>query len=345
MLDKRKRIILHAIVDDYISTAEPIGSRTIARKYDLGVSPATIRNEMADLEMLGYLEQLHTSSGRIPSGKGYRFYVDSLLTPLQISEKEITLVKNWYQAKARRLDEVFQETARLLSRMTRNISLVMAPQFGQGNFKYLQFMPFDESRAILMIVTDSGLVENKVINLPEGMKLEDLQRMANLMNQRLAGLSFDQIKVSLIKEIKDEFIAEAKLLDEALLSVRHALRGEKSERIYLGGTTQLLNQPEFRDLEKVKTLLDMLEEEPLLCDLLQQRQETTENGVVVTIGEENSYRGIQDCSMVQATYRIGGRVVGSVAVLGPTRMDYGKIISIMDFVHTHLEEMLKDYKG
>ncbi|WP_346355820.1 heat-inducible transcriptional repressor HrcA [Azotosporobacter soli] len=345
MLDKRKKIILHAIVDDYISTAEPIGSRTIARKYDLGVSPATIRNEMADLELLGYLEQLHTSSGRIPSGKGYRFYVDSLLAPTQISDKEVTLVKNWYQAKARRLDEVFQETARLLSRMTRNISLVLAPQFGQCNFKYLQFMPFDETRAILLIVTDTGMVENKVIDLPQGMRVEDLQRLANMMNQRLSGLSLDQIESSILREIKEDLLAEAKVVDDAMKVIRQALRGEKQDRVYLGGTTQLLNQPEFRNLEKVRMLLDMLEEEPLLCDLLQQRQQETDSGVVVTIGEENSYRGIQDCSMVQATYRIGGQVVGSVAVLGPTRMDYGKIMSIMDYVHTHLEEMLKDYKA
>lgn len=342
MMDKRKRVILQAIVDDYISTAEPIGSRTIARKYDLGVSPATIRNEMSDLEMLGYIEQLHTSSGRIPSAKGYRFYVDSLLSRQQISEKEIALVETWYKAKARRVEEVFQETAKILSRMTRNISLVLAPQFSQSTFKYLQFLPLDEQRAIVVIVTDTGFVENKVIDLPEGTSFEDLHQIAARMNERLSGLSFDSIKGSVLKEIQDNIMADADLFEIAMDVLRQALTVEKNERVYLGGTTQLLDQPEFKSVDKVKALLNMLEEEQLLCDLLHRQGE--KSGVIVTIGEENKFSGIQECSMVQATYRVDGSIVGSVAILGPTRMDYGKVISVLEFMQQHLEQVLKKYK-
>jgi heat-inducible transcriptional repressor len=341
-MDQRKRIILQAIVDDYISTAEPIGSRTIARKYDLGVSPATIRNEMSDLEMLGYLEQLHTSSGRIPSVKGYRFYVDSLLARQHISEKEIALVESWYQAKVSGIDEVFQETAKILSRMTKNISMVLAPQFSQCTFKYLQFLPLDAQRAIVVIVTDTGFVENKVLDLPEGTSFEDLRQISSSINNRLSGLSFDKIKASLISEIKREVMAGADIFNLAMEVICQSLEGEKNERIYLGGTTQLLNQPEFKSVDKIKALLNMLEEEQLLCDLLHSQAET--DGVVVTIGEENKFSGIHECSMVKATYRCGGNVLGSVAVLGPTRMDYGKIISVLEFVQTHLEQVLKKYK-
>jgi heat-inducible transcriptional repressor len=341
MLDKRKRSILQAIVDDYISTAEPIGSRTIARKHDLGVSPATIRNEMADLELLGYIEQLHTSSGRIPSAKGYRFYVDSLLSPTQMSEREIALIKNWYQEKTRHVEEVFQETAKILSKITSNISLVLVPQVTQCAFKYLKFLPFDDCRTILVVVTDTGFVENKVIDIPTGLSFNDLQRIAEHINRRLSGLSFENIELSILREIQNEMLIDVDLFETALGILRQALVVEKNERLYLGGTTQLLSQPEFKNIEKVKSFLDMLEEEHLLANILQKQKN---DGVIVTIGDENKYSGIQDCSMVQATYRIDGQVVGTVAVLGPTRMDYGKVMSVLEFMHNHLGEVLKKYK-
>ena len=163
MLDERKRQVLQAIIDDYITTAEPIGSRTIARKCGLGVSPATIRNEMSDLEILGYLEQPHASAGRIPSAKGYRFYVDCLMGPQQISDQDTRLIDQWFEQKVRRLDEAFQETVRVLSRMTRNVSLLLAPQAAACKFKYLQFLPFDENRVVLIIVTDTGVMENRLM--------------------------------------------------------------------------------------------------------------------------------------------------------------------------------------
>jgi len=340
-LDKRKRSILQAIVDDYISTAEPIGSRTIARKHDLGVSPATIRNEMADLELLGYIEQLHTSSGRIPSAKGYRFYVDSLLAPTQISEQDAQIIKKWYQGKTRHVAEVFQETAKILSNMTSNISLVLAPQVSQCAFKYLQFLPFDECRTILVVVTDTGFIENKVIDIPKGTSATHLQHIAKVINERLAGLSFEKITKDVLQDIQNQVVIDAALFETAMEILRQALVIEKNERLYLGGTTQLLNQPEFKNIDKVKSFLGMLEEEQLLCDILQKQDN---DGVIVTIGGENQYSGIKDCSMVQATYRMDGQVVGTVAVLGPTRMDYRKVMSVLEFMHGHLGEVLKKYK-
>nr|WP_092068544.1 heat-inducible transcriptional repressor HrcA [Dendrosporobacter quercicolus]NSL47134.1 heat-inducible transcription repressor HrcA [Dendrosporobacter quercicolus DSM 1736]SDL77516.1 heat-inducible transcription repressor HrcA [Dendrosporobacter quercicolus] len=343
MLDERKRKILQAIINDYVSTAEPIGSRTIARKYDLGVSPATIRNEMADLELLGYLEQLHTSSGRIPSAKGYRFYVDTLLARPAISDNEISLISGWYNAKVRRIEEVFQETARIISRMTHNISLVLAPQISQSSFKYLQFLPMDERRVIVVIVTDGGFVENKMIDIPEDTTLEELQRVAEAINRRLSGVSLDSIKSSVLKEIRKAVVPDSNLFDAALAVLNNVLTIDKKERLYLGGTTQLLSQPEFRDVEKMKNILLMLEEEQLLCDLL-HTQEEDEDGIVVRIGHENTYSGIKDCSMVQAAYRMDGKIVGTIAVLGPTRMEYGKVMALLEFMHSHLGEILKKYK-
>ncbi|MCX7780705.1 MAG: heat-inducible transcriptional repressor HrcA [Negativicutes bacterium] len=340
MLDERKCKILQAIIDDYISTAEPVGSRTIARKYNMGVGPATIRNEMADLEVLGYLEQPHTSAGRIPSAKGYRFYVDCLMSPSSLSEQEINLINNWYHTKVRRIEEVFQETAKILSRLTRNISLVVAPQFSQSTFKYMQFLPLDETRAILVVVTDTGYLENKVIAIPEGITMPELQRIAAAVNSRLAGLQFNQIKSSLIRDIRNDVIPDHALFEKTLDMLRQALTPSQRDRIYLGGTTQMLNQPEFRDVEKAKGLLTVLEEEKLLADILESQEA---NGVVVTIGQENKFSGIQDLSVIQATYRVDGQVVGKVAVLGPTRIEYSKVMSVLDFMHRHLGEILKKY--
>lgn len=341
MLDERKRKILQAIINDYISTAEPIGSRTIARKYDLGVSSATIRNEMADLELLGYIEQLHTSSGRIPSAKGYRLYVDNLLAKQEITENEMNLILNWYDAKVRRVEEVFQETAKIISRMTKNVSLVLAPQLSQAKFRYLQFLPLDPQRAIVVIMTDSGFVENKIIAIPSGISLEDFQRIAVVINQHLAGQPLGSIKPSILRRIRNDVMADAGLLESAIEVISKAMTVDKNERVYLGGTTQLLNQPEFRDVDKVKNILLMLEEEQLLCDILHSHDG---EGIAVTIGEENKYSGIQDCSMISATYCLDGQVIGTIAVLGPTRMEYGKVMALLEFMNANLGQMLKKFK-
>lgn len=340
MLDERKQRILQAIINDYISTAEPIGSRTIARKYDLGVSPATIRNEMADLEMLGYLEQLHTSSGRIPSSKGYRFYVDDLLPPEAMTDNEIALIEKWYRAKVKRAEEVFQETAKIISRMTKNISLVLAPQLSQAAFRSLQFLPLDSSRVIAVIMTDAGFVENKIINMPDGARFDDFERMARVINTCLVGQTLDSIKMTSLQRIKDE-IMDNSLYEAALEVIRRALDTEKKERLFLGGTTQLLNQPEFKDVEKVKNILLMLEEEQLMRDILHTHRG---EGLAVTIGHENTYSGIQDCSIITATYHLDGELLGTIAVLGPTRMEYGKVMSLLNYINSNLAEVIKQFR-
>lgn len=339
MLNERKRRILQAIINDYISTAEPIGSRTIARKYDLGVSPATIRNEMADLELLGYIEQLHTSSGRIPSSKGYRLYVDDLLLPEAMTQNEMALIQNWYKAKVQRLDEVFQETAKIISRMTKNVSLVLAPQLSQASFRSLQFLPLDERRVIAVIMTDVGFIENKVIVMPDGACLDDFQRISRLINSCLAGKTIESINTSLLRKIADE-IKDDSLFEAAMAVIQNALAEEKRARIYLGGTTQLLNQPEFKDVEKVKSILLMLEEEQLLCDILNAQKG---KGLTVTIGQENKYSGIQDCSIISATYHLDGELIGTIAVLGPTRMEYGRTMTLLEFMNQNLVQILKQF--
>lgn len=343
VLDERKRKILRAIINDYIADAEPVGSRTIAKKHNLGISSATVRNEMADLEVMGYLEQPHASSGRVPSAKGYRFYVDCLMSPPKMSQKDIDVINTWYQSKVRQVEEIFRETTQILSRITSNISLVLAPQVSQCVFKYLQFLPLDERRAIVVIVTDAGLIENKILEIPNELSREDLGRIAAAINTRMSGLPLDVIQSGALKEeIKKNILADPALFEAALALLKQALVTEKKPKLYLGGTAQVLNQPEFRDLDKVKGLLKMLEEEKLLCDIL--HIDNNSDGVVVTIGQESQFTGVHDCSVVKATYRIEGKVVGAVAVLGPTRMEYGKVMTVLEFMHRHLGEILSKYK-
>ncbi len=342
MMDERKRQVLQAIINDYISTAEPIGSRTIARKYGLGVSPATIRNEMSDLEALGFLEQPHASAGRIPSAKGYRFYVDCLMGPQQVSDRDTMLINQWFEQKVRRLDEAFQETVRILSRVTRNVSLLLAPQAAACKFKYLQFLPFDETRVVVIIVTDTGVMENRLMEIPEGTSPEELQRIAGAMNHWLGGLALPEIQTSLFEKIKNEVLPRPELLQNALALIHEATGASPGgEKVYLGGATQLLNQPEFRDVEKVRQMLSVLEEERLLCDILHTQDN---NGVIVTIGQENKFSGIQDCSVIQASFRLDGQTVGTLAVLGPTRMEYARTMAAIEFMQKHMEQILKKYQ-
>ncbi|MGN8832153.1 heat-inducible transcriptional repressor HrcA [Selenomonas montiformis] len=338
-LDARKKRVLRAVIDDYIESAEPVGSRTLARKYDLGVSPATIRNEMADLEMLGYLEQLHTSSGRIPSSKGYRFYVDGLISPKPVSDEEKERIDKWYRARVRRIEEVFQETARIISQVTKNVSLVLAPQMTQAQFRCLQFLPLDDRRVITVLMTDAGFIENKILEMPSGATFEDFQRMAKVINMRLEGHTLRTIEQHSLTEIRDE-IRDESLYEAALEIIHRALDSGRRERLYLGGTTQMLEQPEFHDVEKVKDTLLMLEEEELMKDILHAHMG---DGLEVTIGQENEDKHFKDSSIITATYHLDGELLGTIAVLGPTRMEYAKAMSLLEYMNQNLTDVIKRF--
>ena len=337
MLNERKKKILQIIIEDYISSAEPVGSRTIARKYDLGLSPATIRNEMSDLELLGYLEQPHTSAGRIPSAQAYRFYVDALIEPGTLTDNDMALIDGWYNERRRNIDDIFQSTAKILSRMTQNVSMVLTNQQTIANFCYLKFLPLDSQHAILCIVADDGSIDTNVVDIPLGMSSEEMDYLAGKMSKLLEDRNLSDISVEILQNVHTD-VVEDKLIFSSLLQAVRKMTGRRQEqKVFLGGTKQLLNQPEFRDVERVRNLLGILEEEKVLKDLLQGGEDS---GLKVTIGSENKFTGIQDCSMVQATYRLNGLIVGTMAVLGPTRMEYGKVISVMDYLHKYLKTIL-----
>ena len=252
-LDARKQKILQVIVQDYIASAEPVGSRTIARKYDLGISPATIRNEMFDLEMMGYLEQPHTSAGRVPSLKGYRLYVDCLLKPTKITEAEKQFVQSWFQDKLSSVDEIFQSTAKLLARITHNVTLIMASERLNSKLKYIRFLPLDDRRAIMIVVTDTGQVENCIYPKPSGASMDDLNIIAQKLTNYLTGTAMDRIDEKAIETFHETIVDDVELYRLAFRAMEQTRR--QGEHFYKGGTTELLNKPEFKDVDKAKSEL------------------------------------------------------------------------------------------
>lgn len=336
-MDERKRKILRAIVLDYIATAEPIGSRTIARKFDLGVSPATIRNEMSDLEELGFIEQPYTSSGRIPSDAGYRYFVDCLMDPPELCEEDKEFIERESSKRIHEIQEVITHTSKLLSELTNLTSLVLGPQKGKSTFGKMHFLPYQPGQVIMVIVKENGAVENHILDVGENITAEELQHVAGVFNQKMRGYALDQVKRSLLQDIYSELSRQRRLIDNTLDMLRSILdHGEEEDRIYLGGPHNMLNHPEFRDLDKVKTLFRMFEENESLKKLLHPSQE----GLNVTIGGENTLKEFRDCSVISANYKVNGVTIGAVGVLGPTRMDYAKVMAIVDFMTRSLAEVL-----
>lgn len=337
VLDDRKKRVLRAVIDDYIQSAEPVGSRTLARKYDLGVSPATIRNEMADLEMLGYLRHIHTSSGRVPSSKGYRFYVNGLIPPRPVSEEEKARIDRWYRHRVKRIDEVFQETAQLIAEVTKNAALVLAPQMSEARFHCLEFLPLDAERVVAVLMTDAGFIENKIIRIPAGASLGDFRQMARMINGKLTGRALAEVQRSAFHAMRED-IGDEKLADAAENIIERALSDTKKERLYLGSTSYLLEQPEFQDVERVKEMLLLLEEQELVKDLLHAHMG---EGLEVTIGQENEDVHFKDTSFVTATYHLHGELLGTIAVMGPTRMEYAKAMSLLEYMNDNLTNVVR----
>jgi heat-inducible transcriptional repressor len=337
-LDDRKSQVLRAVIEDYINTAEPVGSRTIARKYQLGVSPATIRNEMADLEELGYLEQPHTSAGRIPSDRGYRYYVDTLMETRQVSLQEQETIRLAFERRIHEVDVLIRETVRLLSESTNLATVAAGPQLRSVRFRELHLLPLGGERALLVYVTDSGFVENQVFDLPVEVTMLELQRISGLLTEHLRGRSVESLSRHSLQQLHDELRRYGTLLEQTLDFLTAAQQPGDRQRLYVGGTANILNQPEFRDVDKVRTLFSVLEKEDLMQEVL--GTDDRGPGVSVQIGEEIRLREMQDCSVVTATYRVGGNTVGRIGVIGPKRMEYAKVVAVVENVSRYLNDRL-----
>ncbi|AIQ65069.1 Heat-inducible transcription repressor HrcA [compost metagenome] len=338
MLSERQRMILNAIVDDYIRSAEPVGSRSISKRGDVKYSPATIRNEMADLEELGFLEQPHTSAGRIPSHKGYRYYVDHLVPWSSLDLSETKTIRAFFAEKLNATEQLIQHAALILSNMTNYTSILLGPEVFHTSLRHFQLLPLDDRTAVAIIVTSTGQVENRKVNIPPEISISEMEKVVNLLNSKLIGVPLYKLKSRLYSELGQEMQRHISHYEELMQMLDTAFDSDSEPRVYLSGATNMLIQPEFRDVEKVKDILDLLEETPTLLKMLDPA--AYGSGIQVRIGTENKHEAFADCSLITATYSIDGEAVGSIGILGPTRMEYARVMRILGVLSRDLTELL-----
>jgi len=337
-LNERKKRILQAVVAGYIQTADPVGSRTIARTCRIGLSSATIRNEMADLEEMGYLSQPHTSAGRIPSQKGYRYYVDNLMTPGDLLEEEASAINRSLNInKMREIEQIIINATRVLSYATSYTSLIMGPQYKKSTFRQMRILPLDEKMGLAVLVTDSGFIKNKVIDLHQSLSPVELQQVVTYLNQKLSGLTIDQVTTSLINELKRDLFRRMEILEQAFILLEESLKEEQQVRVFLGGTTNILNQPEFKNVDKIRRMLSLFEQESLLCQILEKSSRM--DAVTVKIGRENVTEDIHECTLITASYKYNDKTLGTIGILGPTRMVYSRVIGVLGCVVDKLNQI------
>lgn len=338
MLTPRQLSILQVIVDDFIQTAIPVGSRSLSKKESLPYSSATIRNEMADLEELGFIEKTHTSSGRVPSEKGYRYYVDHLLAPQVIEQDDIAKVKTAFQERLIELEQVVQNSAKILSEMTKYTAIVLGPDVHDNKLRKISIVPVDKKSAVALIVTDTGHIENKMIHLPEGFDAEEIEKMVEILNERLQGVPLTQIHSKLRDEVAHIFKQHANDYEFAMKTLEHDLQLKSKEKVYFGGKTNILSQPEFNDVDKIRMLMQVIEDEKMY-EVINKNS----SGIQVTIGTENNESALNNVSIITASYTLGEQQIGKIAILGPTRMEYARVIGLLQYFSNHLSQTLANY--
>jgi heat-inducible transcriptional repressor len=327
MLDGRKEKILKALVEEYIDTAQPVGSGVIARRSGVGVSSATIRNEMADLEAMGFVEQPHPSAGRMPSGRGYRYYVDRLMTVDELAGSVMACIRGLYDDRSVPVQTLFRRTAGVLSEMTEYTALVEGPQLERATFKRLELFEVNGNRLLLVLLTGDGLIQTRLLERPPHISAEYREAMVTSLNSRLAGRPLGAVAARDLELVRREF-PRALALIESIRSTIEPSDAADSEGLFLGGAANMLKQPEFQRLEKIEGILSFLERGRILRDLLADVA-LAPIDISVTIGEENRYPEMRDCSLVTAAYHAGGHTVGHIGILGPCRMRYSHVVGLI----------------
>ncbi|MCM3237059.1 heat-inducible transcriptional repressor HrcA [Heyndrickxia oleronia] len=336
MLTDRQLLILQVITDDFIRSAQPVGSRTLSKKNEISFSSATIRNEMADLEEMGYLEKTHTSSGRIPSEKGYRYYVDHIIAPQKLDAGEISRIHSIFAERIYELEKLVQKSAKILSELTNYTAILLGPKVKITKLKKLQIVPLNNETAIAIMITDTGHVENRMFTIPSGFNLMDLEKMVNILNEKLTDVPISELKSKIYKEVAELLKRHIQNYDSILNALSDTISVKEQEKLFFGGKANIFNQPEFQDIQKIHSLMDMIERENGFYEIVKQ----IPHGIHVKIGKENERSEMENCSLITATYSIGNDPVGTIAILGPTRMEYSRVISLLDFLSTDMSKAL-----
>lgn len=339
-LDERKKIILHAIIKNYLETGEPVGSRTISKLTDLNLSSATIRNEMADLVELGYILQPHTSAGRIPSDKGYRFYVDQMM---EEKEKEVDEMKEILIEKADKMEKMLKQVAKSLSANTNYAALITAPQYHLNKLKFIQLSRMQELQLVAVIVCEGNVIKNQIINMKNPIDDDTLLKLNLLLNTSLNGLSIEEINLGIISKMKEQAGEYSEIVGDVIDAVADAIKADDDLEIYTSGAKNIFKYPELADNQKAGDIITAFEEKKQLTELVYDTLSHTSehNGIQVYIGEETPIENMKDCSVVTATYEIEEGVHGTIGIVGPKRMDYDKVVKTLKSLSSQMDSMFK----
>ncbi|SFK76617.1 heat-inducible transcription repressor HrcA [Lachnospiraceae bacterium KH1T2] len=347
-MNERKTKILEAIIKNYLETGEPVGSRTISKLEGLKVSPATIRNEMSDLEEMGYILQPHTSSGRIPSDKGYRFYVDRMMSE---KEKEVSDMKDMVVQKADQLSELLQQVSKLLAESTNYAAMVSSPQIHHNKLKFIQLSKVDANSVLAVIVVEGNIIKNKMIPVEEEIDQDTILKLNLLLNTHLNGLSLEEINLGLITLIKERAGIHSEMIGSVIDAVAEAIRADEDLEIYTSGANNIFRYPELSDNQKASEIISTLEEKNQFEELMSRslseiddKLDSNQHGIQVYIGNESPIKSMKDCSVVTATYELEDGMKGMMSIIGPKRMDYEKVAKTLKKLQEELDTLYKKKK-
>ena len=336
-LDERKQKILQAIIRNYMETGEPVGSRTISKYSDLNLSSATIRNEMSDLEEMGYIVQPHTSAGRIPSDKGYRLYVDRIL---EEKNHEVQELKDLMIERTDKMEQVLKQVVKVLAANTNYATMVSAPTYHRNKLKFIQLSKVNATQILAVIMIEGNIVRNKVIDVTEELDQETVLKLNILLNSVLNGLSIEEINLAMIQNLKEQAGIHSELVGSVIDAVAEVIHSEDEVEIYTSGATNIFRYPELSDNGKASELISTFEEKQQLSDLVNQTLENSDSkGIQVYIGQETPIQSMKDCSVVTATYELGEGLQGTIGIIGPKRMDYENVLKTLKTLTEQLDEI------
>ena len=336
-LDERKMKTLQAIIRNYLETGEPVGSRTISKYTDLNLSSATIRNEMADLEELGYIVQPHTSAGRIPSDKGYRLYVDQMM---EEKEREVEELKGILLEKEDKMDHLLKQVAKVLAQNTNYATMISAPQIHRNKVKFIQLSRVDTHQLLAVIVIEGNVIKNNILNVEEVLDDETLLKLNILLNTHLNGLSLEEINLSMITAMKQQAGIHSSIVGNVIDAAADAIKADEDLEIYTSGANNIFKYPELADNQKASELINTFEEKQLLNELVVDRLADENNtGIQIYIGDETPVKTMKDCSIVTATYELEEGMKGTIGIIGPKRMDYDKVVGTLKTLMHQLDDL------
>jgi heat-inducible transcriptional repressor len=336
-LTERERLILQSLINYYVATAEPVGSKAVAQKFKLGISPATIRNTMQDLEEMGLITHPHTSAGRVPTDKGYRLYVDTMMGQEALTAAEEDQIRREICADYAAVEDILEQTARLLATVSKQLGVTISPRFDKGILTSVSLIPVAEKKILVILAIKHGLVRTVLLEAESSIDAEQVEKTASVLNERLAGLTLGEIKDSIDLRLKETSADDPRLIKLFLNSTENLLNFTEPDQMHLGGTTNIVDQPEFKDREKLRSLIEVIEEKKLLAELVSAKG--IKEGITITIGKEIKKGEMQSCSLVTSPYK-AGKVRGTIGVIGPTRMRYSKLVSMVEYTARLLSEVL-----